>query len=189
MRHGPPTMTGRWVQQWPMPDRPEGDRVRRRCAPSRRTFLLLGAGIVLVGCRPGKRSPVPTRVDPDVALSASMRADEAGLIAAYDAALRAFPPLAPALVPLREQHEEHLGALPPNASASASAPPSPAPVPAIPTDPAAALRSLAATERAAAAARIADCLAASSRLAPLIAAIGASEAAHASALATVRPAG
>lgn len=157
----------------------------RSAGPSRRALLGVAVLALVGGCRPGKRRPVPARTDPDVALSATVRADEAGLIASYDAAIRAFPALAPALAPLREQHEEHLVALRPSGSGA----PSSAPPQAAPADAAAAVRSLAATERAAAAARIADCLAASSRLAPLIASIGASEAAHASALAALRPPG
>lgn len=159
--------------------------VRHRSpGPSRRAVLGVAVLALVGGCR-SKRRPVPARTDPDLALSASVRADEAGLIASYDTAMLAFPALAPALVPLREQHEEHLVALQPRGSR----PPASAPPPAAPADPTAAVRSLVATERAAAAARIADCLAASSRLAPLLASIGASEAAHAAALVALRPPG
>lgn len=157
----------------------------RRPELSRRTVLGLAAGALVSGCLPGKRraDPPAAAPDPDVGLAASIRADELGLIAAYDAAIRGFPALAPTLAPVREQHRQHLAALaPPAAPDQRSSAPLALP-PATTPDPAAALRSLVAAERAAAAARVADCLAASPRLAPLLASIGASEAAHASALA------
>ncbi len=159
----------------------------RRPELSRRTVLGLAAGALVSGCLPGKRrADPPAAPDPDVGLAASIRADELGLIATYDAAIRSFPALAPTLAPVREQHRQHLAALAPPAAPAAPDQRSSAPLalpPATTPDPAAALRSLVAAERAAAAARVADCLAASPRLAPLLASIGASEAAHASALA------
>lgn len=152
---------------------------------SRRAVLGLAAGAVLSGCRPGeRRSPVPATPDPDPGVAASVRADEAVLIATYDIAMSRFPVLSAALSPLREQHREHLAALPgPTASPMTSPTGSPVQPPA---DAVTALRSLRAAESAAAAARIADCLKTSARLAPLLASIGASEAAHAGALAAVR---
>lgn len=153
----------------------------RRPELSRRTVLGLAAGALVSGCLPGgHRADPPVRPDPDVGLAASIRTDELGLIAAYDAAILTFPALAPMLAPVRKQHQEHLAALRPPGPQSNS----PMAVQqATTSNPAAALRSLVAAERAAAAARVADCLAASPRLAPLLASIGASEAAHASALA------
>lgn len=152
----------------------------RRPELSRRAVLGLAAGALLSGCLPGKhRADPPAAPDPDLGVAASIRADELGLIAAYDAAIATFPALAATLAPVREQHEEHLAALPGDRRSGSPMALQQAMTP----DPAAALRSLVAAERAAAAARIADCLAASPRLAPLLASLGASEAAHASALA------
>lgn len=150
---------------------------------TRRAVLGLGAGALLSGCLRSKRRGKPAgRPDPDAALATSVRSAEVGLIAAYDAAVRSFPALSGALGPLRTEHEQHLRALP---GAGPSGAPPPLPETALP-DPTGALRSLLAAERSAAAARVADCLTASSRLAPLLASIGASEAAHAAALAGVR---
>lgn len=154
----------------------------RRAELSRRGVLGLSAGALLSGCLPGKhRADRPLPPDPDLVVTASVRTDELALVAAYDAAIDTFPALAPTLAPMRQHHQDHLAALPPDARSG-----SPRAVQrATTSDQAAVLRSLVAGERAAAATRIADCLSASVRLAPLLASIGASEAAHASVLAGV----
>ena len=155
----------------------------RRAELSRRGLLGLSAGALLSGCLPGKhRADRPLPPDPDLVATASVRTDELALVAAYDAAIDTFPALAPTLAPMRQHHQEHLAALPRDARSG-----SPRAVQQATTtsEQAAVLRSLVAGERAAAATRIADCLSASVRLAPLLASIGASEAAHASVLAGV----
>lgn len=171
--------------------------MHRRELP-RRAVLRLGTGALLTACLPGKRrarQPVPA--SPDIGVAASVRADEESLIAAYDATLLRFPALASRLQTLREQHTEHLTALRGgfgrSAGPSVGGSPSVGPTatadlgPAVPADASSAVRALLAAERAAAAARVADCLAASPQLAPLLASIGASEAAHGSVLAGMRP--
>ncbi|MFL6136185.1 MAG: hypothetical protein ACJ74O_00080, partial [Frankiaceae bacterium] len=92
------------------PGRPTG-----RALPSRRQ-LLAGAAVALLaaGCRDHGRSATPGRsrtaepVDPATlrALDAA-RADEDGLIAAYDAVLARWPALAAALRPVRDEHAGH----------------------------------------------------------------------------------
>ena len=164
---------------------PEDDLYPSRPVLGRRTLLRVGVVALVAGCRPRRRDahrPEPAGPDPDRAVAARVRADETRLVAAYDTTLTRFPQLEAVLAPVRQQHAEHLAALAgPAGSASATA------SPAVPASARTAMRALVAAERAAAAARLVDCLAASPQLAPLVASIGASEAAHAGVLAGVRP--
>jgi hypothetical protein len=180
--------------------------------PSRRAVL--GAGVLGVlglaaGCRPhatssptrtpgsgsggvtvtppASRPGTPSRTEQVVARVA---AAETALLSAYDAAIAAFPALAPALSPLRTDHARHLAAVRPDAptaSASAASTPAtsvpPGSTPASPTPtPADAVRRLASLEAAAAGDRLADLSATPANLARLVASIGGCEAAHASLL-------
>lgn len=150
----------------------------------RRAVLALPALGVLAGCILPARRPAVRRAgrmaapDPDAAITAVARAGELALLDRYDATLARHPELGPALLAVRDQHAAHLAALP---AARSRGRPSP-PAVAVPADGAAALRALVAAERTAAGARATECLTASTRLAPLLASIGASEAAHAVAL-------
>jgi hypothetical protein len=156
---------------------------------------LLGAALSLPGvslaasCRDRRQEqpPVPGAAALDAAL-----ADEERLLAAYDALFATHPALLVSFSYVRAHHTAHRDALlaagarplPPSAgsasastaaSAAASTRPSP--------DPAAARRSLAATERAAAKARTEACLTAPRALAPLFGSLAASEGSHAVGLA------
>lgn len=144
----------------------------------------------------------------------SALAAEAALLAAYDATLHRHPSLARTLRPVRAEHAAHLAALrrattpagdragagpagagekggvagPTTGAGGKAGPALPGARatrrPAVPPNPAAAVAALAGAERSAAAARVADCVAAPRELAPLLASIGASEAAHLPALRT-----
>jgi len=162
---------------------------------SRRAVLAVLGSILVAGCRPSRRPPVAAAGPPvrDAAALDSARADEQALLSLYDATLAVHAALSPQLGPVREHHQRHLDALPPDqarpmsgASTGAvptggNAPSGPAPV--VPADPLAAVRALVDAENAAARGRAADCLGAARGLAGLLASIAASEAAHAVALA------
>lgn len=156
--------------------------------PSRRTVLagLGGAAVTLAlsGCTSEPAAPPPP--DPDELLRESAVAREQSLLRAYDAVLLAQPTLTARLLPLREQHVDHLAALtapaPPASAAAASAPA----VPAVPPPPTTVdtLATLAAAERAAGDQHAQDALAALDRpLATLFASLSASEQSHPVALA------
>lgn len=162
--------------------------------PSRRRVLTGAGAAVLTGalsaCTSEPTPPPP--VDPDDALRDAAVERERSLLQAYDAVLLALPELTARLLPLREHHVEHLGAVrppPPTPLPSPSASPPVAsvpPVPAVPPapTPAEALAGLAAAERAAAAAHAVAALRAADRpLAGLLASLSASEASHPVALA------
>lgn len=156
--------------------------------PRRRTVLAGFGGAVLAGLTGCTSEPAgPPPPDPDDLLRAAAVAREQSLLRAYDAALLASPTLTARLLPLREQHAEHLAALvgpPPSGSPSGSAsaaPPSGGPPTSVvlPTDPAATLRTLVTAELAAAAGHGADAVRAADRpLAGLLASLSASEQSH-----------
>jgi hypothetical protein len=80
---------------------------------TRRT-LLGCAGLVLVGCRGGSASPIPSAVspDPDAAALAAARSGELQLLLSYDTAiLRASAKQRPPLQVARALHATHLTAL------------------------------------------------------------------------------
>ncbi len=150
--------------------------------PTRRAVLTAAPALLLVAACTADEPPArPAAVDPDDALRSAAAQRERTLLQEYDAAIAARPGLAPRLQPVRGHHAEHLEALlgpPPTGSPSPSATADvPAAVPPPPDD-AAALARLVAAERAAGDAHAADCLAASVRLAPVLASLSASELSH-----------
>jgi hypothetical protein len=136
-------------------------------------------------------------VDPDTELLRDVIAGKRVLLARYGALTARHPRLTTRLAGARADHEGHLRALSANphaAAGSATADPAPSGAPGLPgasatptatpgsvvaAEPAEALRDLAGAERAAAAARQLQCVAArDAELARLLASIGACEAAH-----------
>lgn len=139
-----------------------------RRALSRRTTLLGAVALGTAACTPyslgddqrraGEPSAAPTteapRADPDVALAASVRAAEQGLVDRIDAAVAAHPRLKRVLAATRDVHTAHVdllaeaapdGPVPsasPGASDGSSPTPGDEPAP-VPGDPARALRALA----------------------------------------------
>ena len=154
-----------------------------------RRTLLVAAGTIgvaaSIGACGGESAPVPTGAGtpPDAsdagaapdAVRTQVATAERALIAAYDAAITAYPSLAAQLTPIRSQHADHLaamaadGAEPIAASAATSA--------------AAAVAGLRAAEQQAARERRMSCVASSDPdLARVLALIAASEQSHAAAL-------
>lgn len=114
-------------------------------------------------------------------------AAESGLIALYDATIAAFPVLATALTPLRDQHVDHRTAA--SGAAQSADAPNPAPAPAVASTASGALRALRDAERQAARDRRASCLAASDPASVrMLALIAASEASHLPVLRKLEPA-
>lgn len=148
----------------------------------RRSLLIaagsIGAAATLAACGPSGEG-----ADPSAAASAAIGAApdalrrevataERALIAAYDAAIAAFPSLAVDLAAVRAQHADHLSAM----AADGAEPPA-ATTPASPAEAIAALR---AAEQQAARARRTSCVAAADpELARVLALIAASEQSHA----------
>jgi hypothetical protein len=107
--------------RWPStsPDGSGGDLTRRTVLGG---SAVLGLAL-LAGCTSdpdpapsGSSTPTP---DADAQVRDTVAAEEAALIALYDAAIAAHPDLAADLTPLRDQHVEHADAM---GSASLSAP-------------------------------------------------------------------
>ena len=151
---------------------------------SRRTMLLALAVAAATGCdeRPAP-TPVPPRPDPDVALRREVAADVRKLLSSYQATLTVHPGLEGQLRPLISDHGVHLRALRTGPAVNAS--PRGTPFPAGTSTPAgvpralrAAQTALARLEQDAADRRVRQLATASPALARLLAAIGASEAAH-----------
>ena len=135
----------------------------------------MGVALLAAACTsapaPGPTATPSPDVDPDAEVAATVAADEAMLIALYDAAIAAHPALAPELTALRDEHAAHAGAV--------GSPPTPAGAPAVGSRAEAVAALLAAEERAVAQ-RTAACEAATAiELARLTALIAASEAGHA----------
>ncbi len=127
---------------------------------------------------PAKGAPDVGRDDPDRPIVDTVRTEKLALIREYDLALLQVPTLAKELAPLRAAHVTHLEKLGPPAAT-----PSPTSVSGSGQTKAELLRGLAAAEKAAAAKRISQCRELrSGAVARLVAAIGGSEAAHASVL-------
>lgn len=156
-----------------------------------RRDVLAAAGLGLAAaCTSGAHpTPTPPGVDPDDALHTAALAREAALLAAYDEVLATTPSLAARLSPIRAEHAEHLAALQalrptPSPARSPSTPVEASPVrrTADRTDPAAAVRRLTSLEQTSAAAHASAAVAASRRLAPLLASLAASESSHAAVL-------
>ncbi len=175
--------------------------------PSRRAVLAGASAVLLAGCT-GRGSPEPPRPDPDDAVREQVSADVQRLVALYAATSTRHPSLRRRLDPLAAEHTAHLAALaggrpratpapvtssPSSAgtssagtssassAATASSRPSASP-PAVPPSPGQARSLLVRAERDGAAQRVIQSAAASPTLARLVAAIGASEAAHAALL-------
>ena len=148
-----------------------------------RRSALASAGLALVtACTRGRRSGPAPAPDPDAALAAAAVARELALLARYDDALAAVPALAGELAPLRAEHVAHLAALGAVEAAAATptrppSPPAPSPGTAVQVR-----RDLASREHEAAAGHAAAAVAASRRLAPVLASLAASEASHAAVL-------
>jgi hypothetical protein len=148
-------------------------------------LALAGPAALLAACTSDTAEPGPTpspTTSPEGAAE-SVAADEALLVASYDAALAALPDADPAVIALltgiRDQHAAHRDALG-GTSLVPDAPPQPAAQAAV-------IDELLAAERQAARDRIDACeTAADPELARLLAMIGASEASHVPALREVR---
>jgi hypothetical protein len=156
-----------------------------QAGPSRRA-VLVGSLLALAACSSGTE-PEPPKPDPDLPIRALAADGVRGLVALYDAVSRAHPGLRAELAPLAAETAAHLSALAPTAtspttgaSTSSSATPS-TPVP-VPATAAAARTALVRAERHEADLRVTQLASASSALARLLAAIGASEATHATLL-------
>ncbi len=157
-----------------------------QAGPSRRA-VLAGAGVVaLAACSGGSRRE-PPEPDPDLPIRALAADGVRRLVALYDAVGRAHPSVAPELAPLAAETASHAAALqPPHAASGSASPPGPSPSPspmlAAPPSVAGARAALAAAERHEADLRVSQLPAASPGLARLLAALGASEATHATLL-------
>ena len=156
--------------------------------PSRRA-VLIGSGLLVVAACTPDTEPQPPRPDPDVAIRARAAGGVRGLVALYAAVSLAHPGLRSELAPLAAETTAHLTALEPptgRPTASASASPSATasqPV-AVPASAAGARAFLIRAERHEADLRVTQLASASAALARLLAAIGASEATHATLLRT-----
>ena len=159
-----------------------------QAGPSRRA-VLVGAGLLAAAACSSGTEPEPPKPDPDLPIRALAADGVRGLVALYAAVSRAHPGLRTELAPLAAETEAHLSALEPpatrpsastGASTSASATAS-TPV-TVPATAAAARTALVRAERHEAELRVIQLASASSALARLLAAIGASEATHATLL-------
>jgi hypothetical protein len=146
----------------------------RRAALGGLVALSTGAG---TACRPFGGGPAEPK--PDEVVRQRVLASKWALLDRYTATLERHPGLQARLDPLMAEHRTHLSAL--NAAPSGTpAPGSPAsPAPEVPATEHAALWALAAAERRAADGRVTDVLAATPRLARVLASIGGCEAGHA----------
>ena len=147
---------------------------------TRRNALLGGAAIAWLGGCTRHKPHIPT---PQENLLDETLALEESLLAAYDAALAqpgATSAFRRTLTQIRHAHAAHRSALL-TAGAQVAPPVSPTPTP-LATPRTETARTLAATESAAATIRTDTCLRAPRDLAPLLASLAASEAAHAALL-------
>lgn len=157
-----------------------------QAGPSRRA-VLVGAGLLAVAACSRGADPQPPRPDPDAPIRARAAGGVRGLVALYAAVSLAHPGLRSELAPLAAETTAHLAALEPPKSrptATTSASPSATvsqPV-AVPATAAGARAALIRAERHEADLRVTQLASASSALARLLAAIGASEATHATLL-------
>lgn len=140
--------------------------------PSRRSVLAAGALGLASACTTSE-APVPHAVSADELRRREAAIREQALLQLYDAALAAFPALAPVLTPLREDHVQHRRALGGAALPTATASPG-----LIGKTAADARRRIQALERETATQHAAAALAAGRGLAPLLASLSACESAH-----------
>jgi hypothetical protein len=156
-----------------LPETPRGGPLSRRALLS---GSALAGAVLLVGACTSAPSPAPTvspdpGPDPDEQVRAGVAADEAQLLALYDAVIAAHPALAASLTAIRAEHAEHAAAM--GVSATPPAPPAVG-------SRAEAVAALIAAEQQAIAQRTVACEAsAEGDLARLTALIAASEAGHA----------
>jgi hypothetical protein len=164
-----------------------------RSAASTRRAVLGGSAAALAtlatlttaaGCTSTGQAAAPTP-GPEVALLDGAIANEAALLALYEAVLAAHTSLAGRLAPLRDHHSQHLSVLrrhyvPGTNSGTPTAAPTPAAT--VPGSESRALAALRSAERRAAAARASEVRRAAPGLAQLLASIGACEAGHAQVL-------
>lgn len=163
--------------------------------PSRRSVVLAAAVAALTACTTDDGTPSPTAspsptADPDALVRAAVARAERDMVRLYEATSARHPALAGRLAAFTARHRRHLDTVelvgtpdPVDGTTSAESPSAPADeTPAVPTvaaDPAAAVNALRVAERAAADARITDCLRAEQpALAETLASIAACEAAH-----------
>ena len=163
-----------------------------QAGPSRRA-VLVGAGLLAVAACSSGTEPQPPKPDPDLPIRALAADGVRGLVALYAAVTRAHPNLRAELAPLAAETAAHLSALEPPASGptastgastgASTAPSATASAPAaVPATAAAARTALVRAERHEAELRVTQLASASPALARLLAAIGASEATHATLL-------
>ena len=159
-----------------------------QAGPSRRA-VLVGAGLLAVAACSSGTEPEPPKPDPDLPIRALAADGVRGLVALYAAVGRAHPRLRAELAPLAAETAAHLTALEPpaarqtaSAGASTATGATPSPTVAVPAKAAAARTALVRAERHEAALRVTQLASASPALARLLAAIGASEATHATLL-------
>lgn len=143
--------------------------------------ILLGAAVAspvlfMAGCSSPEADALASADDQ---LREDVAAQEARLIAAYDATFVKFPGLTDRLKPFRDQHVEHKQAMVSGESATPTAP-----KPTIPDSRSAAVKALRKAERSAASDRVASCANANAtELVRSLALIAASESQHGAALA------
>jgi hypothetical protein len=159
----------------------------RSVAPTRRAVLGGSAAVLATaaGCTTVGRADAPAP-GPEVILLDGVIADEAGLIALYDAVLAAHPGLAGRLRPLRDHHIQHFYVLQRHyvpGSTTGTTTPAPRPTATAPNGQARAVAAVRSAERKAASARADEAGRASPGLSQLLASIGACEAGHAQELA------
>ena len=159
-----------------------------QAGPSRRAVLVAAGLLAVAACTSGTE-PEPPKPDPDLPIRALAADGVRGLVEMYAAVIRAHPDLRAELAPLAAETTVHLSALEPPATgptASPGASTSPGatastPV-AVPATAPAARSALVSAERHEAELRVTQLASASSALARVLAAIGASEATHATLL-------
>lgn len=146
---------------------------------------MLGATGALAGCTgggPSSPSPAPsTPASPDAALLVRVRAGEQELVAAYEAALAAYPALHTRLAPALAHHRKHLVALSPATTGSGTTPTPSAP-PAPPASAARVLARLRQAESRRSEELLGELASAGAPLRTLLASVAAAEAAHAALL-------
>ena len=155
---------------------------------SRRDLLVAGGLLTAAGCTRGNAPQPPEPPDPDVAIRAEVIDGVSGLKELYDVVAAAHPSLGDQLAPFAAETAAHLLALQPAGTPSpAGSPtrnsPSPSATVTAPATAAEARQALSQAERDGAEARVRQLGKASPALARLVAAIGASEATHATLLA------
>jgi hypothetical protein len=159
-----------------------------QAGPSRRA-VLVGAGLLADAACSSGPEPQPPKPDPDLPIRALAADGVRRLVALYAAVSRDHPDLRAELAPLAAETAAHLSALEPPASGPTASPgastaPSATTTPpvAVPAAAGAARTALVRAERHEAALRVTQLASASAALARLLAAIGASEATHATLL-------